>query len=173
MAAPTTETVTVTRPTSVVKGTPGGGGLLPSAKTACKPTDATHGGDYEPNDDKQHPFGPLTANQTYGRGAIDTSNDEDWFVFCTTGRQQLTADFTPENDTEEGCYTITAYLDDADGNEVGDGETSPDTNETGHMTYTAPGAGRYFVKVDGGSAGCRYALQVNSDHPFTATVPQS
>lgn len=169
-AAPKTVTETVTVTDGKVASTDGE--QPPTRPTNdCKPTASTHGADYEPNDDKVHPFGPLTANQTYGNGVIDTSNDEDWFVFCTTGHQQLAVDFTPENDTSDGCYE-SADLDDADGNSVGDGETSPSVNETGHITYTAPSAGRYFVEVYDGNPGCKYALKVTSDHPFAATVPQ-
>jgi hypothetical protein len=170
-AAPRTVTETVVAKPSVLNSSPPPQGTPVGSHTACKPTDAGHGSDYEPNDDKVHPFGPLSANQIYGNGVIDTSNDEDWFVFCTTGHQQLTVDFTPENDTDAGCSGIEATLDDADGNDVGDGYTAPNVNETGHITYTAPSAARYFVLVDSGSPGCKYALRVNSDHPFRATIP--
>jgi hypothetical protein len=170
-AAPKTVTETVNAGGDGGGG--GGGGSVDDRRTtpttACKPTESSHGTDYEPNDDKVHPFGPLAENETYGNGMIDTSNDEDWFVFCTTAHQQLKVDFTVENDTNEGCGEG-ATLVDTDGNEVGDGPTAPYVNETGHITYTAPSAGRYFVQVSDGNPGCRYALRVNSDHPFAATV---
>jgi hypothetical protein len=169
-AAPKTVTETVTVGGGKVAGGTTTAGGETSAKDDCAPTDTNPGADYEPNDDKVHPYGPLDANVTYGNGVIDTSNDQDWFVFCTTGLQQLKLDFTPENDTSDGCYE-SADLYDADGNSVGDGEVSPAVNETGHITYTAPSAARYFVEVYDGNASCKYAFKVNSDHPFTTTVP--
>ena len=58
------------------------GGLLAAT------TSAAHGQAYEPNDAFNQAYGPLVGGQNYD-GQKETSNDQDWYFFNTTGQRQV------------------------------------------------------------------------------------
>jgi hypothetical protein len=113
--------------------------------------------------------GPLSNGISYS-GVFDTPNDADWYVFHVNGPKQIDASVTKVG---AGCSTsIGAALLDGDGHDVPGEFSTPTTvysNQTEHMTYTTPAAGRYYVVVSNDCAGDPYQLRVGPGDAITTT----
>ena len=117
---------------------------------------------YEPNDGIQEAYGPLAAGTNYD-GTISSSGDEDWFVFYVSGPGVFDVALTNLADSLPSYYGDELDLRDQNGKLLN--SEYADENETGHLPYTAPAAGRYYVVVDG-SIGDDYRLRVSG--PITS-----
>jgi hypothetical protein len=119
---------------------------------------------YEPNDHIGQATGPLLGGTAYG-GAIETSNDEDWFYFYTAGQAQL--DIAA---TSFGPGGIDAILYDANGEHLD--EKVATENATAHIYYSAPGPGRYYVLIaDYDFLRPSYQLRIDPADALTSTPP--
>jgi hypothetical protein len=114
----------------------------------------------EPNDGITQADGPVTGG-TANTGAIETSNDEDWYVFYVAGRRQLDIATTQTScsNPDPDCYGgIGAELRDGDGDSI-DSTGNIYVNTTRHIRRSVS-TGRYFVVVSG-DQGPRYSMTVN------------
>lgn len=123
-------------------------------------------GPYEPNESATQAFGPLGGGTSYD-GAIEPSNDVDWFFFYISGQRQFEVVLT----WREGDCDVEATLRDRDGNEKGfTSVASYPESRVGRMTLTSPGSARYNVEV-GGCVGDAYTLQVTPADAVTSQPP--
>jgi hypothetical protein len=134
---------------------------------------AAHGAAYEPNDSADTATGPLQSGGAY-EAAIETFNDEDWFVFYTTGITQLNISLLGLG--PEDCFGPEMDLTNPAGDEI-DETGNADRNETERILYTAEKAETLYVAVTPYNvAPCAgpeaaYRLQVDSSVPLGLTPP--
>jgi hypothetical protein len=125
----------------------------------------------EPDDDIAHAAGPAASGPAYG-GAFESPNDTDWIVFYVNGPKQIDAEVTKVG---HGCSgSLDATLLSGDGDAVSDFYPfTVKSNETVHLTYTTPSAGRYYVKLADDCTGDPYQVRfLPGDAISTApTVP--
>lgn len=129
---------------------------------------------YEPND-RRRPFGPLVKDASYGRGSIESEDDEDWFVLCTGEPQELNVEVTLLEQGPRGCG-LEAALKDADGTTVAGVVHPRQLQVPTTITHAAPEPARFLITVGGPlspSPGCRYSLRVESDAELSRTAPRS
>jgi hypothetical protein len=114
---------------------------LPGAASAAR---ATASAAWEPNDNIASATGPLQSGGVY-QAAIETSNDQDWFVMYTTGVTQLNVSLLGLH--PDGCFGPELRLLDASGETIEE-TGSVDDNETRQILYTVPGAETLYVTVE-------------------------
>lgn len=129
---------------------------------------------YEPNDNISQPFGPLLGG-TFYTAALETSNDQDWYRFYTSGQRQFDIaaslfDCPPNEAGERNCANLYVQLLDANGNEVDNGFVAPPGQETQHITHTSPGRREYLLHVSG-DQGNVYRLRVDPADALTSARP--
>ena len=127
----------------------------------------------EPNDNVAQAVGPLTG-ATYYQGQIETSNDEDWFFFYTSGQRQFDLAGTNLSSNSGRCEEVTFYLTDADGRILSG--VDPWLNVTEHITYTSKRAAKFYVQVTGsgcdpaGSPPVSYQLRVDPQDALASAL---
>ena len=120
----------------------------------------------ESNDTMATADGPITGSIT---GAIDTSNDIDWFFFYALGSTQLDIALTGLG-PEENCGEWEAWLKDADGGYLE--ATSTGLNEISHIRYTVASPGTYYLEVSGGCEGVgNYRIDIVASPPLLSAPP--
>jgi hypothetical protein len=126
-------------------------------------------GPYEPNESVTQAAGPLAGGSGYD-AAIETSNDEDWFYFYTSGQRQFEVVLTYRGQT--GIYGNTRVtLRERDGGEIDSTSVDEDADDrVGRLTFTSPGAARYHLSVTG-EQGAAYRIQVNPADALTSSPP--
>ena len=129
--------------------------LAPVASHACVTVES------ENNDRESQANGPLCSNSTVS-GTL-SGRDIDWFYFDITGPGALvlSLDHNTGDDFDWALYAET-------GPPVAEGATSQ-VPEDG--TYSAPGAGRYFVKITRYSGSGWYTLDTNFPSSSDITPP--
>jgi hypothetical protein len=117
---------------------------------------------YEPNDSFLQATGPMVGGQNY-EGAIETSNDVDWFYFNVNGQRQY--DITLTSVSGSGCYDQDLY--DSEGAYITDGSWD---GLNSHILRTSPSSAQYAVKVTG-TTSCKYRLRIDPADALTTTSP--
>lgn len=121
---------------------------------------------YEPNDTFGAANGPLIGGQAY-QGAIETTNDVDWFFFNVAAERQLDVALTS---TTPDCY-VSMALYDVDGdyisNESVQSSFSSGVQKTAHLTYSA-GQSQYALKITA-NQGCGYTFTPTPADAYTST----
>lgn len=97
---------------------------------------------HEPNDTRATAAGPLVDGRSYS-GEIASEEDRDWFAFLAGAAGTVTV--TAANDTPRGCFGPEFYVFDEAGAQVA--KAHPASTRSESVTFTAPAAGRYFVRV--------------------------
>lgn len=116
---------------------------------------------YEPNDN----IGQATAISGGGSysGTVETVNDEDWFVFYTSGQRQIQIDATGVTGGE--CSFVLVGFHDAQGDSIT--STGLD-NENWTYSYTTARASRYYLVLQGQyGAGCSYEFSIQPGDALT------
>lgn len=124
---------------------------------------------YEANDSLMQACGPLAGGNTYVP-AFETSNDEDWFYFFTNGARQL--DIATTTGANECFDSVVIDLLDRDGEELAYGRAN--ANETGHIRFTVPRAGRYYLRftaIWGSDCGTPYSFGIDPADAITPSEP--
>jgi hypothetical protein len=110
---------------------------------------------YEPNDSQMTAYGPLAGSTDYV-GTIDTSNDQDWFVFYVRDHSQV---------------TITARSDSHNSNSFSlsnSSGSSPASGCCGSWTHSITlERGAYYIQAFNGTVGSMYSLRIVSNVPLT------
>lgn len=132
--------------------------LAAMATTASAATAAP----YEPNDSFLQAAGPMVGGQNY-EGAIETSNDVDWFYFNVNGQRQY--DITLTSVSGSGCNDQDLY--DSEGAYITDGYWD---GLNSHILRTSPASAQYAVKVTG-NTDCKYRLRVDPADALTQASP--
>lgn len=117
------------------------------------------------NRDASTAFGPL-GGQLY-KASIDGNGEQDWFLFYTSRAGTFDVAVTGTDDGR-GTFAVSLSLRDGDGEVLN--SISAGQDRRGHIVYTAPGAGRYFLQAVG-STGARYQLQITPASLLTSTPP--
>jgi hypothetical protein len=120
---------------------------------------------YEPNDGFNQAYGPLVGGQNYD-AALETSNDQDYYYFNTSGQRQLDITMTG---LSSGCGGG-AKLIDVDGEDITSWSASFSGQQTGHLTYTSPARRQYGIRVSV-NVGCPYRLKVAPADALTTESP--
>jgi hypothetical protein len=127
---------------------------------------------YEPNP-RRRPFGPLVRDASYGRAAIEAEDDEDWYVLCTAGPQELRVEVTLLEQGPQGCG-LEAALKDDEGTTVAAVAHPRQLQVPASITHEAAEPARFLVTISGPltpSSGCRYSLRVESDEDLSRNAP--
>ena len=99
----------------------------------------------EPNETASQAFGPLTGGVVYG-GAIETTNDVDWFTFYSAGTAPF--DLALTNPGNACGYSVSGMLTTNPTDEYDDlASVSAEGNGTDHINYTPKQSEQYFFKV--------------------------
>lgn len=147
--------------------------VLAAALLLIISVDRAHAAAYEPNDSVATATGPLQSGVDY-TAAIETVNDQDWFVFYTTGVTQL--DISLLGLHPEECFGPEVALSDASGETIEQSHYAA-RNETEHILYTAPKAGTYYLSVyEYHIAPCAgsdalYRLRIDASIPLGVSPP--
>lgn len=110
-------------------------------------------GPYEPNELPSTATGPLVADTDYS-AALETPNDNDWFGLFTASTTALHITITTP--ATPCARRIRVELYDSTATDAGfdearsKGFASVTAGETDRINYTAPGAGRYSIRVYSG-----------------------
>jgi hypothetical protein len=97
---------------------------------------------YEPNNTQAAAAGPLVDARSYA-GDIASAEDRDWFQFIAGAAGTVTV--AASNDTPKGCFGPEYFVFDAAGARVA--KAHPASGRSESVTFTAPGAGKYFLRV--------------------------
>lgn len=138
--------------------------LQPAASVVPGPSASAPVASGEPNENADQAFGPLTGDTSYA-GKLETSNDQDWFFFFTSGTTPFDLALTNLND---GCPAMTLYRDDNRSSSID--SRSPDANGVGHILLTPTGPAKYLVKVTG-CLGASYQLRVEPAAALAGALP--
>jgi hypothetical protein len=117
----------------------------------------------EPNESAGQAFGPLSGGTPYS-GALQTENDVDWFWFYTSGPYAFDLSLTGTGDCEVYGRLY------ADGGAGSLDSLSAELDTISHLVYTAPGAARYLVELNG-CEGAGYLLQLDPGTAISLTPP--
>ena len=143
------------------------------AEPPCNPgTQGARSKAYEPNP-RRRPFGPLVRDASYGRGAIETEGDEDWYVLCTAGPQELRVEVTLLEQGPQGCG-LEAALKDEEGTTIAAVAHPRQFQVPVSIEHEAAEAARFLISINGPltpSPGCRYSLRVESDQDLSRNAP--
>lgn len=121
----------------------------------------------EPNETADQAFGPLLGATSYA-GRIETQNDDDWFYFFTVGPTALDVAVTG---TASTCSPYARLYSAAD-TDSSLASASIDLNQTDHLTYTAGGAAKYLIEVEGdGCIDAAYQLRVDPGNALAPALP--
>jgi hypothetical protein len=120
------------------------------------------------NPDQSSAYGPLAGGRLYG-GSIDAYAEEDWFYFYTAGAGSFDIAFTNIADGLGCCGgpNPELYKDDEF---LFSGFAGQD--EIDHLTYTAPGPAKFYLRVFDASPGDKYQFRIDPASLLT-TVPPS
>jgi hypothetical protein len=99
-------------------------------------------GQYEPNDGMSQAYGPLKAGMAYN-GAIDTDNDNDWFVFYPKSQEQITLTARDTSPSTSPCGALDVSLKDRRGNTIANKRLNP--NMSTDFRRTLDRGTYYFV----------------------------
>jgi hypothetical protein len=105
---------------------------------------SAHAGTYEPNDRMSQAYGPLEAGMAYN-GAIDTNDDDDWFVFYPKRRQQVTIAARDTSPSASTCGALDVRLKDARGGTLASGRLHAGTSTDFLRTVNR---GTYYFVVE-------------------------
>lgn len=121
----------------------------------------------EPNETADQAFGPLTGGVTYA-GTLDTSNDQDWFYFFTSGTTPFDLAIT---NISSSCPSMALYRDDSRSDSID--SRNPSANAVGHVLLTPTGPLKYLVQVKGYNdcLGATYQLRVDPPGALAAALP--
>lgn len=163
------------RPRHAMRTRLGSAGILALVVLAVTAATSTAAGPYEPNEQPSAAFGPLLADTDYA-GAVETTNDEDWFRLFTAGPTALDIAVSNTSASSSGCTDVRAELGGAELGSPADpdglGSVNPPMGTTGHITYSAAGANRFFIRIrnfrpagqpcdPGGKTPASYTLRVS------------
>lgn len=104
----------------------------------------------EPNESAAQAQGPIWADTVY-TGALETSNDQDWFAFWANGA------FMVQMTESRGCGGDYAIYDSQQRYVAGDGYT---WNWFSQSTYTPSDWGMFYLKITGDCAGSGYRFSL-------------
>lgn len=122
------------------------------------PSTALAASESEPNDGIEEFDGPLAAATDYDAN-LATAGDQDWFAFYTSGAGDVTIKMTNLNDGFGCCDVPNADLLDDTGGYLN--ELNPSEGTTEEITFSAPGAGKYYLLVEDARPGDRYRLRLS------------
>jgi hypothetical protein len=128
----------------------------------------------QPDENVTQACGPLAGGTTYV-GTIQTSNDEDFFYFYTSG--EVPFDLAATNTGPDSCFGPHVELRDSDGKLIAQIYDLQNPNDTRHIRYTAPDRARYFVHVYadniGGCSGpnATYQFRIDPASSLTSLPP--
>jgi hypothetical protein len=120
----------------------------------------------EPNEDPATAFGPMSPFSVYG-GTIDTSTDQDWFFFYTSGATPF--DVALLNPGNAPC-TATARLY-QDGSPTPLAELQAAVGTRAHAPYTPSGPARFLIGVTAGCGPANYQLVVTPPEAIASRLP--
>ena len=118
------------------------------------------------NPDIGSAFGPLLGGHSYA-GSIDAYYEEDWFYFYTAGPGTFDLALMNSGDDSEG--SISVYLRDKDGERISSAEAYNNTID--HIVYTAAGAEKFVIEVDGDYVEDHYQLRIDPASLLTTIAP--
>ena len=120
---------------------------------------ANASGEYEPNDSFNAAWGPIAAGHVYS-GALETTNDEDYFYFYVPRQTQLQYSFS-ETDDKDTYLCAELYQQTATGpNSIYGSGLTVDSGETGYGAVTLSRGKYYFVVNCPGAIGEPYSFQL-------------
>ena len=117
----------------------------------------------EPNETAGQAAGPMGGGAQYS-GAIQTSNDSDFFFFYTSGNQPFDLAVT----TTDGCSAdVRLFEEDGESDAL---TASPSVDSTEHIRVTPPGPRRYVIEVTG-CIGTTYELRLDPPGAIAQSLP--
>lgn len=124
---------------------------------------------FEPNNSATEAYGPLRSGKRY-QATIESSDDQDWFAFCTDRQGLVTVSVTLIDDNDE-CLDFEATVGDHDAAPLRGDRPSLYGFDTIHhpnrdFSFQARRDMRYYLDLDAGNFECQGGI-----YAFTVTGP--